>query len=329
MNATEHPEYIAEDNHLRRVTDAVRQLVARMEQRHASATRRDREDVLWDLRHDFAAATSPERERERIGTYIHALNEPYFLRLDVQVGEETVRQRVYIGKSGLRLGKDLSVVDWRAPIAVLRHARTGFLTYFAPEGPQQAEIFLHRVFNITDCSLVEIIDLLDRRATDRDGSAHEVIKTIVDPDVFLQRALEGHIGQKMREIVETIQKDQEDLIRLPIERPVVIQGAAGTGKTVVSLHRLAYLLFPEHEHNLSPSSVLVIAPTKLFIDYVSEVLPDLNIDHIRMQTFEDWALQRLLGANSRNAAKASWAMPMSSPVQRIKRSLVWLSLASH
>jgi len=327
MKATDHPEYLAESNHLQSVIEAVQHRLAQIEEHQPSAASRDREDVFWELRHDFAAHVSAVSERQRIRTYLHALNEPYFLRLDVKVGGETDRQCLYIGKIGLPLREGLSVVDWRAPIAVLRHERTAVATYFAPDGPQEAEIFLNRGFQIRDCSLVEIVDQLDRRAIEQDIGVEPESPAIVDPDLWLRQALEGRAGQKMREIVETIQREQEELVRLPIEYPLIIQGAAGTGKTAIGLHRLAYLLYPGHEYDLSPANILVIAPTQLFIDYISEVLPDLDIRHVRLQTFEDWALYHLLGATKRSAIQLTRVTDDAVP--EIKRSLRWLNLASH
>jgi len=329
MKATDHPEYLAESNHLQSVIEAVQHRLAQIEEHQPSAASRDREDVFWELRHDFAAHVSAVSERQRIRTYLHALNEPYFLRLDVKVGGETDRQCLYIGKIGLPLREGLSVVDWRAPIAVLRHERTAVATYFAPDGPQEAEIFLNRGFQIRDCSLVEIVDQLDRRAIEQDIGVEPESPAIVDPDLWLRQALEGRAGQKMREIVETIQREQEELVRLPIEYPLIIQGAAGTGKTAIGLHRLAYLLYPGHEYDLSPANILVIAPTQLFIDYISEVLPDLDIRHVRLQTFEDWALYHLLGAAKRNAIQLKSVAPTDDTTRKIKRSLRWLNLASH
>lgn len=91
-------------------------------------------------------------------------------------------------------------------------------------------------------------------------------------DKFLKINLETSRGKKLKEVVATIQKEQNDVIRWPKNLPIIVQGSAGSGKTTIALHRLAYLIY-RYKEKMSGNEILVLAPNKLFLDYISDILP--------------------------------------------------------
>src|SRR5690606_11725232 len=95
---------------------------------------------------------------------------------------------------------------------------------------------------------------------------------------------------RLKEIVATIQDQQNKVIRSDMLKPIVVQGVAGSGKTTIALHRMAYLLYNNRRNTANPN-YMVIAPNRLFLNYISEILPDLGADDVFQTTFEDWALK--------------------------------------
>src|SRR4051812_33119591 len=177
-----------------------------------------------------------------------------FGRLDDEDGS-----RYYIGRRHVEdQGGDPVVVDWRAPVSVPFYRAT----FSDPMGLE-----LRRRFSAEGSQLVDIFDEhLDDPAHDTGGGG------VPDPLLAeLERARTG----AMRDIVGTIQAEQDVVIRAPLDRVVIVQGGPGTGKTAVGLHRAAYLLY-EHRVALQRDGVLVIGPNPVFLRYIAEVLPSLG-----------------------------------------------------
>src|SRR5690606_17042049 len=97
---------------------------------------------------------------------------------------------------------------------------------------------------------------------------------------------------RLRDIVSTIQAEQDEIIRAPKNKALIIQGAAGSGKTTVALHRLAYLLY-RYQEQMRAERMIIFAPNAMFLDYISGVLPELGVGNVRQTTFADWALELL------------------------------------
>lgn len=219
-------------------------------------------------------------------------DKPYFARIDFREYRKDM-ESFYIGKCGLgdMLEGEERVIDWRAPLADLYYSGTqGEAYYKAPAGIIEGELNLKRKFLLDDeYKLKECFD---------EGINEIILKSGLDEegdgliDEFLRINLENSTGTKLKDVVATIQKEQNDIIRAPKNTPLIIQGSAGSGKTTVALHRLAYLLY-RYKGNITGDEILVIAPNKIFLDYISEVLPSLGVDRVEQKTFEELAIKKL------------------------------------
>lgn len=204
-----------------------------------------------------------------------SLSKPYFARVDFSENGNNNLQNLYIGKISLMRDSDqeLVIIDWRAPIATLYYeGRLGKASFESPEGEITGEIRLKRQYTIESAELKEIYDI-----------------DITTNDEFLQAALGSSKDNRLKDIVSTIQAEQNKVIRANMWKPLIVQGAAGGGKTTIALHRIAYLLY-NHENSLGPKNFMIIAPNRFFLSYISEVLPDLGVENVLQTTFEDFAL---------------------------------------
>ncbi|AOR24195.1 RNA polymerase recycling motor HelD [Clostridium taeniosporum] len=220
--------------------------------------------------------------QEDIYGYEEALETPYFGRVDFaeKFGFE---ESIYIGKKGItnNLRGEEVIVDWRAPIADLYYSSTGGDAYYkAPAGLIEGKLQLKRKFLFEDGKIKDIFDdsLNELMVNGEEGT--ELV------DEFLKITLEESRGKKLKEVVSTIQKEQNEIIRWPKNFPIIVQGSAGSGKTTIALHRLAYLIY-RYKESMKGQDILVLAPNKLFLDYISETLPNLGAEEVKQNTFEE------------------------------------------
>lgn len=252
---------------------------------------------LRDLTKEARGSYSEEKEttekiysvlKKDIESYEEALKSPYFGRVDFRElrGEE---ESIYIGKQGISSTVDGEevIVDWRAPVSDLYYSGTGGYAYYkAPSGIIEGNLSLKRKFLFKEDELSEIFD---------EGINEIIINQAEGTDLvdeFLKINLEESRGKKLKEVVATIQKEQNDIIRWPKNLPIIVQGSAGSGKTTIALHRLAYLLY-RYADTIEGKDILVLAPNKLFLDYISEILPNLGVDQVKQTTFQDLVCKRL------------------------------------
>ncbi|MEX2577741.1 MAG: UvrD-helicase domain-containing protein [Verrucomicrobiales bacterium] len=196
---------------------------------------------------------------------------PYFGRVDFQEEDAQNRKPLYIGIHAFHDDKsdEHLVHDWRAPVSsMFYHYETGPAGYDAPEGRVDGEIVLKRQYKIEDGELEFMLET--------DMNIH---------DDILQRELSEASDDKMKNIVATIQRDQNDIIRNDETHTLVIQGAAGSGKTSIALHRIAYLLY-RFKDTLRSEDILIVSPNNVFAHYISRVLPELGEEMIRETTME-------------------------------------------
>lgn len=215
-----------------------------------------------------------------------AADEPYFGRLDFQEPRDASPRPLYIGKFGVddESGGEPLVIDWRAPAASLFYSFTGGdgpASYEAPDGSIEGLVYLKRNLVIRKQILQRVVDTYDR------GSDNPAVT-----DEFLLYRLGENKDNKLRDIVSTIQAEQDQIIRAAKNTALVIQGVAGSGKTTVALHRLAFLLY-QYRDQVRAERMIILAPNRMFLDYISSVLPELGVGHIQQTTFEDWALETL------------------------------------
>lgn len=211
-----------------------------------------------------------ERAHQNLINLGLAAGKPYFCRVDFrEAGHEELATH-YIGKYGVEDTQrhTMAVVDWRSPIANLYYSgQLGNVSYRCPDGNVEGELVLKRQFTIENGELKHMFD------TD-----------MVAQEAFLQDALSELKDNRLRDIVTTIQQEQNLVIRAPMNGPLLVQGAAGSGKTTIALHRIAYLLYA-HQDTLSPKNLMILAPNPLFLDYISEVLPELGVEDVVQTTY--------------------------------------------
>ena len=184
--------------------------------------------------------------------------------------------RWYVGRRHIEDDNhDPVVVDWRAPIAA---------PFYRATAVDALGVDFRRRFTLDDG---ELIAYLDERLDDPDGS--DVAGGIPDP-VLAEIGAER--SGEMREIVATIQGEQDVVIRSDIDQVLIVQGGPGTGKTAVALHRAAYLMF-EHRGRLARDGVLVVGPNRAFLDYIGNVLPSLGERSVRQSTIDDLCIPRV------------------------------------
>lgn len=197
---------------------------------------------------------------------------PYFARMDIRQSDKDKVEEIYIGKISLfdESMETPLVVDWRAPISsVYYDGRLGKTKYSAYGEEFEIDLHLKRQYTIEEGELRHFVDV-----------------DISMSDTFLQATLENHASDKLKDIVSTIQAEQNDIIRADIHKPLIVQGVAGSGKTTIALHRIAYLIYT-YSDSFQPEDFIIIAPNNLFLDYISGVLPELGAEKVRQTTFID------------------------------------------
>ena len=205
------------------------------------------------------------------------INTPYFARIDFRYDDEDEIEKIYIGRNAFidKFG-DMLIYDWRAPVSSMYYDfELGNASYDAPLGKVEGEITLKRQFKITKSKMDYVLE-----------SALSI------GDEVLQRELSNTSDQRMKNIVATIQKEQNRIIRNEKTDTLIIQGVAGSGKTSIALHRVAYFLYKYREY-LSAENVVVISPNKVFADYISNVIPELGEEPIIQLDLEDIAREQL------------------------------------
>ena len=201
---------------------------------------------------------------------------PYFGRIDIYVDGKTL-EKIYIGRTGVISGDVKYVTDWRAPICSLYYdSELGKTTYKTNVGTdREVELVLKRQINIKNGELIDAVDT-----------------ELVSNDDLLKPYLSANADNKMKVIISSIQKEQNDIIRKSPKQNLMVQGVAGSGKTSVALHRIAYLIY-ELGERITSDQFLVIGPNNYFLNYVSSILPELDTSPVIQKTFIDYANEYL------------------------------------
>lgn len=223
----------------------------------------------------FAREENYKAVLRRINEIQDLLDSPYFGKIAFE--EAGNKDEIYVGKYGFLDEKNYEplIVDWRAPVATLfYHGGLGEAQYKTPKGKVTADIQGRRQFIIKDGYLKGMFD-----------SEREV------RDEILQYVLSSSAGEKLKDIVMTIQQEQDEIIRFHPKGVAVVNGIAGSGKTTIALHRIAWLLY-NHREKLE-NKVLILGPNNIFMEYISHVLPTLGETGVRQNTMFDFVLDLL------------------------------------
>ena len=210
-----------------------------------------------------------EQKAKKFKKLYQIQNKPYFGRIDFEGIEG--KNEVYIGITNVEKDLNYYVYDWRSPICSLFYDfGVEDAYYIAPEGRIDGKVTLKRQYQIKDAVLDNVFDT-----------------TINIDDDVLQSVLKENSSEHMKNIVNTIQKEQNEVIRDDKTNNLIVQGIAGSGKTSVALHRIAYLLY-KLEY-LNSNNVLIFSPNNIFQEYISNVLPELGEDNTLITTFHEFA----------------------------------------
>lgn len=283
MTQNNHPEWQEESIHLQDTLFEVQKSLEETEARESALSeevkrarrqyKSDNSQAYIDL---MIQSTIYESLKLKLRNLKTASDKPYFARIDFEESGRSMVEKLYIGKMSLIRDEDkaLIIIDWRAPIANLYYeGRLGESKYFSHKEEIHGQLFLKRQYSIEKGKLHGVFDI-----------------DITTNDAFLQQYLGANAENRLKDIVSTIQLEQNRIIRAPLNIPLIIQGVAGSGKTTIALHRIAYLIY-NYQHQFKPENFMIIAPNRLFLNYISEVLPELGVERVKQTTFLDWAME--------------------------------------
>ncbi|HAT4107392.1 HelD family protein [Clostridium perfringens] len=202
---------------------------------------------------------------------------PYFGRVTFNDLEFDQKDTLYVGRFGVTPEGSYEpvIVDWRAPVASLfYHGSLGEASYTSPDGPIKCDIEGRRQIIVKKGELKGVFD-----------SAIDV------KDDILQMVLSNNSSDKLKDVIMTIQKEQDEIIRKERTSNIVVNGVAGSGKTTIALHRVAYLLY-NYRKELE-DKVLILGPNGIFMEYISQVLPSLGEVGVKQETFASFALKEM------------------------------------
>lgn len=223
------------------------------------------------------ASVESHKYRQRLKKMLDA---PFFGSVEFVYDGEDEAEDFYIGIGNFaeEHGKVPLIYDWRAPVSSLFYDYDkGEACYEAPGGIMEGEIISKWQYKIRHGKMV-----------------YEFESDVKIDDDILKQELGANSDTQLKNIVRTIQKEQNAIIRNTKDKILAIQGAAGSGKTSIALHRIAYLLYHDRQ-NLNSSNVLILSPNGVFSDYISHVLPELGEEHIQEMSLDLFAYKELKG----------------------------------
>lgn len=242
-----------------------------------TSTDEDFEETFYSIKQQEALLSERERShRQRVQRFKNMkrlLPSPYFGRMDFQEDGLGLSEKIYIGVASFvdADGVDFLVYDWRTPIASMYYDHSpGPSTYETPGGQITGEMMLKRQYQIRYGQLQNVFDT-----------------SLTIGDELLQQVLGKGADSQMKSIVATIQKEQNAIIRNDKSRMLIVQGAAGSGKTSAALQRVAYLLY-KHRDRLKADQIVLFSPNPMFNSYVSTVLPELGEENMQQTTFQEY-----------------------------------------
>ncbi|WP_068618048.1 RNA polymerase recycling motor HelD [Paenibacillus tuaregi] len=252
-----------------------------------TSTDEDFEETFYTIKQQAAVLSERERGHRLLTQQWKNLNRllpsPYFGRFDFLEDGLNLSEQIYIGVSSFidEDGLSFLVYDWRTPIASLYYDYTpGEASYITPGGPITGKMELKRQYQIQDGQILRMFDA-----------------NVTIGDEILQEMLAKGADSQMKSIVSTIQKEQNAIIRNDHSRLLIVQGAAGSGKTSAALQRVAYLLYKNRD-SIKADQIVLFSPNAIFNSYVSSVLPELGEENMQQTTLQEY-LEYWLGSSLR------------------------------
>jgi len=284
-------DFLREENKLNEILDILNKEILNYVEKRKGVTKyiidarkkyiedyKDDEDQVIDYfdHENYVQEESYRTIDKRLMEYTKLKEVPYFGKVTFKENEE-IPEDMYVGRYGLTLEGSYEplIVDWRAPISALFYKGTlGKASYNPPLGEVDADILSRKQLIIKKGELKGVFDSeLDVK------------------DEILQMVLTENSSDKLKDIVMTIQREQDEIIREDRNKIVVVNGVAGSGKTTIALHRISYLLYNFRKQ--FGDKVLIFGPNDIFMDYIAQVLPTLGEGNIKQSTFENFAKKEL------------------------------------
>lgn len=226
-----------------------------------------------ELHNDLVIGLNMQSNIEKtLNKNLLAFKKPYFGRIDYVEHDENKMLCLYIGKHGIsKSPTDIMIVDWRAPVSsVYYDSDVGESSYYSPFGEEiNITLNLKRTFEIQNSKLIDFYD------TD-----------VIANDEFLTKYLGKNKEVVLGEIIATIQKEQNEIIRDTPWHSVIVQGVAGSGKTTVAMHRISYILY-NYKDKFKSDEFYIIGSNKMLLNYITGVLPSLDVYNIHQMTLEE------------------------------------------
>lgn len=232
---------------------------------------------------DIVEAQLIEHAKKEVKKLQDIRQNPYFGRLDFE--DEYGKETIYIGKKGIEKDAELIVVDWRTELGKLYNAYQGVQKTFQI-GKENRPVTINgkRGIIIQDGKVMKVTEIGQTGIVENENG--EKVKYMDD---YLKEILTNtEEAHKLRDIISSIQAEQDEIIRLPLKDTIIVQGAAGSGKSTIALHRISYLLYQYHEQ-VKPKDILILAPNEIFLSYIKDIVPEIEIEGIEQRTFYDWA----------------------------------------
>ncbi len=232
-----------------------------------------------ELHNDLVIGLDMKMMTERtLNKNLLALKKPYFGRIDYQDMDDNKHYSLYLGKNGIRKSVSESmIIDWRAPISsVYYDSDIGESSYQTPFGEEVVvNLNLKRTYEIENSKLIDFYD-----------------SEVITNDDFLTKYLSKNKEVVLGEIIATIQKEQNAIIRDTPWHSVIVQGVAGSGKTTVAMHRISYILY-NFKDKFKPDEFYIIGSNKMLLNYITGVLPNLDVYNVNQMTMEEFLLTLL------------------------------------
>ncbi len=276
----EHKDRLAEEQHLKYCVSVIQENIEKYRQNYDELSAETKE--LYDmyrsdnpeLHNDLSIGLDMKNIMERILIKnMMALKRPYFGRIDYRETDMGDDYCLYIGKNGVR--KNITenlITDWRTPVAsVYYDSDIGKSSYLTPYNERiDIDLKLKRTYEIENSTLIDYYD-----------------SEVITNDDFLTKYLSKNKEVVLGEIIATIQKEQNEIIRDTPWHNVVVQGVAGSGKTTVAMHRISYILY-NYKDKLRSDEFYIIGSNRMLLNYITGVLPNLDVYNINNMTMEEF-----------------------------------------